>query len=141
MVEGFARWLVRHPLIVIGIHLLVTAVLGFYALQVRVESSIETVLPAGDPQAQYYNEVRATFGSDDVGVIGVRADDIFASKTLEKIAAVTDRLAKIKGVERVLSITNAVDPAADVFKPPLLLPSHSPAPEEVETLKNKLRTT
>src|SRR5256886_17542834 len=137
----FARWLVRYPVLFVAANLLVTAVLGVYALRIRIESSLESVLPAGDPEVGYYTRVRATFGSDDVGVVGIRADDIFAPATIEKIARVTDAPGRISGVERVLSIANAVDPAEDVFKPPRLLPSIPPSSPEVEELTQKLRST
>jgi len=137
----FARWLVRYPVVFVAANLLVTAVLGVFALRIRIESSLESVLPAGDPEVEYYTRVRATFGSDDVGVVGVRADDIFAPATIGKIARVTDALGRISGVERVLSIANAVDPAEDVFKPPRLLPSIPPSSVEVQELKQKLRST
>ena len=139
--EAFARWLVRHPLFVVGAHLLATVVLGAYALHIRIESSIESILPAGDPEVTYYENVRATFGSDDVGVVGVRADDLFAAAALEKIARVTDAISRVPGVERVLSVTNAVDPANDVFEPPPLLPHIPPSADEVATLKQKLSST
>lgn len=139
--ERFARWLVRHPVAAVGANLVLTAILAVYAVRIRIESSIESVLPAGDPEVSYYDKVRATFGSDDVGVIGVRADDVFAARTLEKIARVTDALGTVAGVERVLSITNAPDPATDVFEPPPLLPHVPPSPAEIQTLKSKLRTT
>jgi len=137
----FARWLVRYPVLFVAANLLVTAVLGVYALRIRIESSLESVLPAGDPEVEHYTRVRATFGSGDVGVAGIRADDIFAPATVEKIARVTDALGRISGVERVLSIANAVDPAEDVFKPPRLLPSIPPSSAEVQDLKQKLRNT
>ncbi len=139
--EAFARWLVRHPLLVVGAQLLATIGLGAYALHIRIESSLESVLPAGDPEVSYYENVRATFGSDDVGVIGVRADDLFATATLDTIARVTDAVSRVPGVERVLSVTNAVDPAADVFEPPPLLPHIPPSVEEVAALKQKLTST
>ena len=139
--EAFARWLVRHPLFVVGGHLLATVVLGAYALHIRIESSIESILPAGDPEVSYYENVRTTFGSDDIGVIGVRSDDLFAATTLEKIARVTDAVSRVSGVERVLSITNAVDPATDVFEPPPLLPHLPPSRDAVATLKQKLSST
>jgi predicted RND superfamily exporter protein len=139
--DVFARWLVRHPLLVVGAHLLVTAVFGVYALHIRIESSIDTMLPSGDPEVSYYETVRATFGSDDVGVVGVRADDLFAATTIEKIARVTDAISRVVGIERVLSVTNAVDPATDVFEPPPLLPHIPPTRDEVATLKQKLRST
>src|SRR5436190_664780 len=139
--DAFARWLARHPLAVVLANLLVTAVLGFYGLQLRIESSLESMLPAGDPKVEYYAQTRAVFGSDDVAVVGVRARDIFAPSTIAKIARVTDEIAKVDGVEHVLSIANAVDPAADVLHPPRLLPRVPPEPEEVEALKKKLVAT
>src|SRR5262245_44743735 len=137
--EAFARWLVRRPLAVVVANLLVTAALGAYALHIRIESSLESVLPAGDPKIAYYEDVRRLFGNDDVGVVGVIGDDIFAPATIEKIARVTDALAKIEGVARVLSITNVVDPAENVLSPPPLLFRIPPPPEEVQRVKAKLK--
>src|SRR3989442_3509831 len=117
--DAFARWLARHPLAVVLANLLVTAVLGFYALQLRIESSLESMLPAGDPKVEYYAQTRAIFGSDDVGVVGVHARDIFAPSTIEKIAHVTGAIAHVAGVEDVLSIANAGYPAAQVLPSPL----------------------
>ena len=139
--EAFARWLVRHPWLCVFANLLVTAAFAFHARHIRIESSLESVLPAGDPEVTFYAKVRATFGSDEVGVIGVQAKDLFAAATLEKIARITDAVAKVEGVERVLSITNAVDPAADVFEPPLLLPHLPPSAQEIAALKKKLAAT
>src|SRR6266566_4220968 len=136
--DAFARWLARHALTVVAANVVVTAVLGLYALHIRIENSLESMLPAGDPKVAYYNATRALFGSDDVGVIGVRADDVFAPSTLEKIARVTDALAKVPGVESVLSITNAVDPFANPGFTPRLLPRIPPTPDEVEAVKRRL---
>src|SRR5207253_1698009 len=121
-------------------NLVVTAVAAFYAVQIRVESSLQSVLPKGDPYTEYYEKVKHVFGGDNVAVVGVRCDDVFATRTLERIAAVTDALAKIDGVERVISLTNSPDPAADVLNPPPLLSGIPPAVGEVEALKKKLAT-
>jgi hypothetical protein len=139
--DGFARWLVRHPGLVLAANLLVTLVLGVSASKLRIESQLENVLPSGDPAVAYYAQVRALFGSDDVAVVGVRADDLFALPTIEKIDRVTTALAKVEGIEKVLSITNTVDPAANVFNPPRLLPRMPPTPDDIEALKHKLATT
>jgi len=139
--ERFGRWLAAHPLVVVLANVVVTLVLGLWAVQVRIENSLESMLPAGDPKVEYYNATRAIFGSDDVGVIGVRAADVFAPATIEKIARVTDAVAKVPGVEKVLSIANAKDPAADVLHPPPLLRDIPPSPGEVAALKQKLIAT
>src|SRR5262245_3026884 len=99
--DRFAHWLTRHARAVVAVNVLVGVAFGVLALGVRIENSLESVLPAGDPAVDYYNKTRAVFGSDDVAVVGVRADDLFAPATLAKIARVTDALARIDGVERV----------------------------------------
>src|SRR2546422_4726018 len=110
--DSFARWLARHPLAVVVANVVVTAVLGFYALQLRIESSLESMLPAGDPKVEFYAQTRAVFGSDDVAVGGVRARGIFAPPTIAKNARGTDEIAKGDGGEHVLSIANPRDPPA-----------------------------
>jgi hypothetical protein len=136
--DAFARWLVRHPWPVVLATLGVTLVLGAFAARLRIEDSLESMLPSGDPEVAYYNDIRDIFGSDDVGVVGVLADDVFARATIEKIARVTDAIAKVPGVEQVLSLANSVDPAADVLDPPRLLPRIPPSAEEIHALKRKL---
>ena len=71
----FARWLAENPWIVLAASLALTIVLGVYAWQIRIESALESVVPRDDPEVAYYDEIRATFGSDDVGVIGVLAPE------------------------------------------------------------------
>lgn len=137
--DRWARWLVAHPRTVLVLAACATLVLGRDARQVRFESSLASVLPKGDPAIAYYEETRKYFGSDDVAVIGVRAADVFAPATLEKVARVTDQLAKIDGVESVLSLTNAVDVAADVFTPRPLLPRIPPTPEDIAELHVTLK--
>jgi predicted RND superfamily exporter protein len=136
--ERLAAWLVRHPRWVVAATLAVVAALGVFASRVRIESSLENVLPAGDPASAFYDQVRRQFGSDDVGVVGVLADDVFSPATLTTIARLTADLGALPGVQSVLSITNAKDVGADVFNPPPLLPRVPPTPEDVTALRAKL---
>src|SRR5262245_6916011 len=136
-----AQLLVRYPHTVVLAYIALTVLFGLAALTVRIEGSVQSILPRNDPAVQYYADVRAQFGSDDIAVVGVRAPDLFSVNTLTKIARVTDRLSALEGVERVLSLTNAVDPAADVFDPPKLLPRIPPTPQDIAALKDKLAAT
>ena len=139
--RGFARWLAEKPWIVLAAAFAITVWLGFYAWQIRIESALDTVLPRGDPAVAYYDEIRHTFGSDDVGVVGLLAPegaDVLAPATLEKIARITNELAKLHGIETVFSLTNFVDVAADAITPPKLLPKIPPDPDEISALRGKL---
>jgi predicted RND superfamily exporter protein len=133
-----AQLLVRYPHTVVLAYLVVTVLLGLAVRNVRIEGSVASILPFNDPAVQYYADVRGQFGSDDIAVVGVRATDVFNVATLTKIARVTDRLAALDGVERVVSITNTVDPAADVLYPPKLLPNMPPTPDDIAALKAKI---
>src|SRR5215468_38601 len=116
----FARWLAHNPYVVLASSFVLTLWLGTYAWRIRIESAFDTVLPRGDASVAYYDQIRATFGSDDVGVVGVLAapgSDILQAATLDKVNRITLELGKLAGVEKVLSLTNAVDVAADVFTP------------------------
>ena len=93
------------PRITLAAMLAITAVLGFYGSRIRVDSSIENLLPADDPDKHYYNDVKAVFGDEEISVIGVFADDVFAPGTLAKIDGLSKRLAALDGVHDVLSLT------------------------------------
>ena len=83
-----------------------TGVLAILAARIQVDSSIENLLPAEDPNRAYYRGVRDLFGSEEITVIGVFADDVFAPATLAKIDRLTEALEQIDGVHEVLSLTN-----------------------------------
>ena len=134
-----ARWLAAKPWIILAAALLLTVGLGFYAWRIRIESSFESVLPRHDPEVAYYEQIRQTFGSDEIAVVGLRTDDLFAPATLEKVHRVTVALEKLEGVEGVLSLTNTPDVAANVYpRSPPLLPRIPPTPEDVAALKARL---
>ena len=136
-----AGWLVAHARPCLAASLLLTVVLGVFASRIRVDSTIESVFPAGDPELAFYERARETFGGDDIGVIGVQAQDLFAAQTLAKIARVTEAVARVPGVERVLSVTNAVDPFSEGAEPARLLGEIPPPPEAIEALQQRLRST
>src|SRR3954452_9204454 len=120
--DGVYRAIVRAPRLVVAIVAGITVVFAVGALRLRVDSSVATLLPRGDPSKQFYDEVVARFGNDEVDVIGVVGDDVLAPQTLEKIRTLTTRAAAIPGVASVISLTNVRDPIADVLNPPMLIP-------------------
>ncbi len=133
------RAIVRAPWLVVAAIGAVTVVLGLGALRLRVDSSVTTLLPRGDPAKQRYDEVVARFGADEVDIIGVIADDVLAPATLEKIRLLTERAAAISGVGSVISLTNVRDPIADVLNPPLLIPKIPDTPAAREELRAHIK--
>src|SRR5262250_979310 len=107
--ERFNRLVVEWPKLTILIALLITAGLGYKARNFRFNSSFENLYDQNDPNKKYYEEVTARFGNDDMGVIGIVADDVYSRDTLEKIRRITAEAEKVEGVDRVQSLTNAPD--------------------------------
>ena len=100
---------------------ILTCVFGVFAKDIRLDSSVESLLSQDNLDSQYYAEVRQLFGSDEVGVVGLLAADIYTAEVLHKIQRLTEALENIEGVQEVLSLTNALDPIADVVEPPPLV--------------------
>ncbi len=134
-------WIARNPRSVLAFFAVTTAVLATFAARVRIESSIESTLPAGSPDVRFYDRIRETFGSDEIGVVGLRSTDLFGKDTLEKIRRITTALENLEGVDRVLSLTNAVDPSQDAFRPPPLIVQIPPTAKQRAYLEKLIATT
>src|SRR5262245_2312249 len=135
--ESLYKWIVARAPWIIAATLLVTGFLGWEASRITVDSSVEALLPQDDPEKQYYSEVRKLYGSDEIGFIGVFADDVYQPAVLEKISRLTNDIAKVEGVASVLSLTNAPDLVADIAGPPLV-PKIPGSAAESDALRKKL---
>ena len=120
--ERFYRLVASRPRAVLAVLAVVTAILGACALRLEIDGSISALFAEGDPEAAYQAQIRELFGSEEVGVVAIVADDVYSPAVLEKVRDLSNRLAKVDGVAEVVSLTTAVDPVADVFAPPLLMP-------------------
>lgn len=136
--DSIYRAIVRRPAATLLVVALLTAFLGWHARNMRLDASVQTLLNEGDDQKAYYDEIRALFGSDEIGVVGVLADDVYEPSALKKIQDLTARIAKVDGVQEVVSLTNAADPVEDVIQPPPLIPELPRTKQESAALKAKL---
>ncbi len=121
IMERLYQLVVNRPKTLLLLLFILTCVFGVYAKDIRLDSSVESLLSQDNPDSQYYAEVRQLFGSDEVGVVGLLADDIYTADVLHKITRLTEALENIEGVQEVLSLTNALDPIAGVVEPPPLV--------------------
>lgn len=140
--DRFYRFVINRPWFILGSILFLTGVLGYYASHIRIDSSIESLLPQDDPEKQYYNDVRRLFGSEDVAVVGLITDNIYTPHTLQKITRLTEEFKKIPEIKSVFSLTNAPDIVAKIIGEPqdLLIPDLPTTLEAAARLKEKLAT-
>ena len=130
--------IIHWPKIVLLLILAFTGFLGTYAVRLRIDSSVEHLLATNDPNKKYYEEIRALFGSDDMEVIGIVAENVYTPTTLEKISRITAEVEKINEVENTLSLANVPDPIANVTAPPLLMPQVPTDPAALDALRRKV---
>ncbi|MBI3303614.1 MAG: MMPL family transporter, partial [Deltaproteobacteria bacterium] len=138
--ERLYHLIVNRPRLILVVVFLLTGFFAYHARHIRIDSSVEALLPRGDPEKQYYDEIRRIFGSDDVAVVGVIADTIYTPQTLQKIKRLTEEFRKIPEVKSILSLTNAKDIVANVLgeQPDLLIPEIPETAEAAATIKDKL---
>lgn len=97
------------PRTTLTVVVLVTLALLPAALRVRVDSAVDRLLPAGDPARAHLDRMHATFGSEEIVVVALFADDVFVPATLTRVARLTDAIADLDVVRDVASLTNLDD--------------------------------
>jgi len=132
------RLVVDKSWLVLAVIFVLTCFFAYHAQHIRLDGSVERLLPENDPDNQYYAEVRELFGNDEVGVMAVVADNIYAPEVLQKIQRLTKEIEKVDGVASALSLANAVDPVVDVTDPPLLMPQVPATPAAAAALQATL---
>lgn len=95
----------RYPRSTLLLIVLLTVFFAVFGASVRFDSSADNLLPLGDPERTYYNEVREQFGSEEITVIGLFADDVFTTSTLAKIDRMSKKIEELEGVKEVVSLT------------------------------------
>jgi predicted RND superfamily exporter protein len=138
--KRIAHLIVYRPKALLFFLLLLTGFFAYHARHIRIDSSVASMLPEGDPEKQYYDEVRRIFGSDDVAVIGLITDNIYTPQVLQKVQRLTEEFRKIPEVKYVYSLSNAPDILAKVTgeEQDLLMPEIPSTAEGMEKLKQKL---
>ena len=76
--------------------------------RLRIDPSLNEMLPADDPARRFYEELLDRFGSDDVVVVALISDALFTRDGLATLERTSEALARAPGVRRVESLATAV---------------------------------
>jgi predicted RND superfamily exporter protein len=108
------RFIAGHAWLVLGLHAAILLGVLFAivdpvapGLRLRIETSVEKILPTEGPTRDRYKQFRETFGNDELLVVGVKTDDLFTRTNLERIATLTEHFSKAPGVRQVVSLSTA----------------------------------
>ena len=119
--DRFARLLGRRPRTWLTVLLLLTLAAAAGIPQIRFDSSLESLTVPGDPARVFYAEMKEVFGSEEIGVVLLLDDNVYRAEVLTGLRDLTQKISRVEGVAKALSLASAKDPAADVLTPPLLL--------------------
>jgi hypothetical protein len=76
------------------------------ASQVRVDTAVQHWFAEGDPALQAYRDFQATYGNDEVVLIGLRrSEGMLTAEGLSVLRTATERVRRVDGVAAVQSLT------------------------------------
>jgi predicted RND superfamily exporter protein len=142
--DAFARWVLDHRRLVAALLLGLTlaSVAGIFdpirgVPRIRVDPSLNEMLPEGDSARLFYEELVERFGSDDVVLVVLRSTELFTPAGLETLVRATHALEAAPGVHHVEGLANAlrlraVDDDLDISGFLETLPT---TPEEADRLR------
>ena len=76
--------------------------------RIRIDPSLNEMLPADDPARRFYAELLERFGSDDVVFVSLRSEALFTPQGLASLSRVTRAIEQAEGVHHVEGLANAV---------------------------------
>ena len=106
MLKKLTRLVADHPVITIGITLVLTGIFFYGLTRGSIVTDVEKILPEEDPRIIAFNEVDKTFGGAEFIMVALESDDIFTYNVLRDINYLTNKLEEIKGISSVRSIIN-----------------------------------
>jgi len=109
MWKRLGKLVLKFRLILLILLLAVTAIMGYYASQVKLSYEFSKAIPTDNPKYKEYVAFKAKFGDDgNLLVAGIHTDSLFNFKTYEAYKQLHQQLKKIDHVEDVLSVSSAV---------------------------------
>jgi predicted RND superfamily exporter protein len=98
-----AQWIVRFAWPIIFGFVALAALFALPLGNLEIDPEIKNQLPPDMPARRNVRAIEEKFGGSELVMLVVQAPDVLESSTLERIRKLSDALAKMPGVERVLS--------------------------------------
>lgn len=131
-------WIISHPVLVMAGILGITVILISQIPKLVIDTSAEGLMVEKDPSKVYYEEVKRKFGSDNLTILLVKADDVFTTPVLGLVQWMTAELLNTPGVSRVESLTtvnNIKDDEGMLNTEPLIGDEIPSDPAEIERIR------
>lgn len=107
LLQRWFKFVLDHPWLVIAVVIVITALTASFLPRITFNASIDAMIPEDDQVLLELQEVVEDFGTQDLFLIALEAEDVFSPATLKKIHDLANELAAIPGVAEVQSPLNA----------------------------------
>ena len=109
MWQGLGKFVLKNRVILLIILAAATAVMGYYASQVKLSYEFSKAVPIDNLKYKDYMAFKSRFGDDgNLIVVGIQTDHLFELENFKAYRGLNDQLRKISDVEDVLSVPAAV---------------------------------
>lgn len=82
---------------------------AFFLHKITINADMTSYLPKSDPAVKLLDYIGEKYGGSSLGIVVVRADNIFDLQTIKSINSLTQQLREIDGISYVTSLTNVLD--------------------------------
>ncbi len=110
MWEQFALFIIRFRLSLIAVLAVITVFMAWKAKDVEMTYDFAQVVSPQDPDMVYFQQFKRQFGEDgNVLVLGMQDSSVYKLANFNQLRILSDTLAKVQGVNGVLSVTKLVN--------------------------------
>jgi predicted RND superfamily exporter protein len=107
--KRFANFIIYNRIIVIVLVILLTLVLGYQTLKIKMNADFATYLQQDDPLVQQYNMIGNKFGGKSTAMVLIETGDVFSAQNLKMVRDLTEAYQSLKEVSYVTSLANVLD--------------------------------
>ncbi len=135
-------WVLRWPALVVVLFVALTIGCATLLRQVQIDPEIKNQLPADMPARIDTARIEEVFGGTERILLVLEAEDILDPAVLERLQRLTDGLADVVGVERVLSVFRIprLEATPDGIDPAPIVTDLPTTPEEKAALKARIES-
>ncbi|HMJ48676.1 MAG TPA: hypothetical protein VK498_15195, partial [Ferruginibacter sp.] len=100
MWQKLAKIVLKNRVVLLGLLLISTVVMGYFASKVKLSYEFSRAIPTDNSKYKEYVEFRKKFGDDgNLLVIGIQTKDLFTMKNFMPYQQLQKNLSKIRGVD------------------------------------------
>ncbi len=109
-----AQFILKNRLLLLLLLAATTALMGFFAAQVKITNEFNKSIPITNPKYLAYMDFKKKFGEDgNVMVVGFKTDKIFQKDFFNQFQNLCDSIKKIESVEDVLCFSKSLNVIKD----------------------------